>query len=81
MQSHTLVFMLWGSMTTFRKDMPIIAALEAHPGARAVFERYGMSCCLCLGASSETVEAGAIMHSVRVDDVVEELNQLAPETT
>ena len=72
--------MLWGSMTTFHKDMSITAALEAHPGARGVFERHGMSCCLCLGASSESVEAGAIMHSVSVDEVVEELNQLDKET-
>ena len=73
--------MLWGSMTAFHKDMSIIAALEAHPGARAVFERYGMSCCLCLGASSESLEAGSIMHSVSVDEVVEELNQLVTESS
>jgi len=73
--------MLWGSMTAFHKDMSIIAALEAHPGARAVFERYGMSCCMCLGASSESLEAGAIMHSVSVDEVVQELNQLPAENT
>jgi hybrid cluster-associated redox disulfide protein len=67
-------------MTIFDKDMSIIAALEAHPGARAVFERHGMSCCLCLGASLESVEAGAIMHSVSADEVVDELNQLSADT-
>jgi hybrid cluster-associated redox disulfide protein len=73
--------MLWGSMSTFDKDMPIIAALEAHPGARAILERYGMGCCLCLGASSESIEAGAIMHSVDPDEVVAELNRLEAPTT
>ena len=73
--------MLWGSMTTFHKDMSITTALEAHPGARAVFERHGMSCCLCLGASSESVEAGSIMHSVSADEVIDELNQLPAEAT
>jgi hybrid cluster-associated redox disulfide protein len=68
-------------MTTFDKDMSIIAALEAHPGARAVFERHGMSCCLCLGASLESVEAGAIMHSVSAEEVVEELNRLPADVT
>jgi hybrid cluster-associated redox disulfide protein len=68
-------------MITFHKDMSITAALEAHPGARAVFERHGMSCCLCLGASSESLEAGSIMHSVSVDEVVEELNQLVTESS
>jgi len=65
-----------GSMTTFHKDMSIIAALEMHPGARAVFERHGMTCCMCLGASVESIEAGAIMHSADPDEVVGELNQL-----
>ena len=73
--------MLWGSMTTFHKDMSITAALEVHPGARAVFERHGMSCCLCLGANSESVEAGCIMHSVSVQELLEELNQLQTEPT
>jgi hybrid cluster-associated redox disulfide protein len=63
-------------MTTFQKDMSIIDALELHPGARAVFERHGMTCCLCLGASMESIEAGAIMHSVDPDEVVGELNLL-----
>jgi len=63
-------------MTTFHKDMSIIAALENHPGAREVFARHGMSCCLCIGASTETIEAGAIMHSVDPEVVVAELNRL-----
>ena len=56
--------------------MSIIDALEIHPGARAVFERHGMTCCLCLGASMESIEAGAIMHAVDPDEVVGELNRL-----
>jgi hybrid cluster-associated redox disulfide protein len=63
-------------MTGFEKDMSIIDALERHPGARAVFERHGMTCCLCLGASIESIEAGAIMHSVDPDEVISELNRL-----
>ncbi len=60
----------------FTKEMSILAALEAHPGARDVFEAHGMSCCLCIGASSESIEAGAIMHQVDPDVVVRELNGL-----
>ena len=63
-------------MITFERDMPIIAALTLHPGARAVFERFGMGCSMCLGAGSETIEAGAIMHSVDPQEVVNELNRL-----
>jgi hybrid cluster-associated redox disulfide protein len=64
-------------MVTFSKEMSILEALESHPEARAVFESHGMSCCLCIGAMSETVEAGAIMHQVDPATVVAELNRLA----
>lgn len=62
----------------FSKQMSILEALESHPEARNVFEAHGMTCCLCIGASSESVEAGAIMHQVDPDTVVAELNRLAP---
>ncbi len=63
-------------MSRFTKDMSILDALEAHPEARAVFESHGMACCLCIGAQSESIEAGAILHQVDPDAVVAELNAL-----
>jgi hybrid cluster-associated redox disulfide protein len=60
----------------FSKDMSIFEALAADPRAREVFERHGMACSLCIGAHSETVEAGAILHQVDPETVVAELNQL-----
>lgn len=63
-------------MDRFRKDMSIFEALESDPRARAVFEGHGMACCLCIGAQSETIEAGAILHQVDPAVVVEELNAL-----
>jgi hybrid cluster-associated redox disulfide protein len=66
-------------MVRFHKGMSIFEALETDPGARAVFESHGMACCLCIGAQSETVEAGAILHQVDPDVVVDELNQLVAE--
>lgn len=64
-------------MTLFRKEMSIFEALESDPRARAVFEGHGMSCCLCIGAQSESIEAGAILHQVDPEVVVAELNRLA----
>ena len=61
----------------FTKDMSIFEALEADPDARDVFESHGMSCCLCIGAQSESIEAGAILHQVDPDAVVAELNALS----
>jgi hybrid cluster-associated redox disulfide protein len=60
----------------FTKDMSIFEALEAAPAARDVFESHGMACCLCIGAQSESIEAGAILHQVDPDAVVAELNRL-----
>jgi hybrid cluster-associated redox disulfide protein len=61
----------------YSRDMSIFEALERDPQARVVFESHGMACCLCIGAQSETIEAGAILHQVDPDVVVAELNQLS----
>ena len=63
-------------MARFHKEMSIFEVLESDPGARGVFESHGMACCLCIGAQSETIEAGAILHQVDPEVVVEELNRL-----
>jgi hybrid cluster-associated redox disulfide protein len=65
-------------MAAFSKDMSIFQALEADSRARGVFESHGMACCLCIGAQSETIEAGSILHQVDPDVVVAELNSLGP---
>ena len=61
----------------FTKDMSIFEALSADDAARGVFESHGMACCLCIGAQSESIEAGAILHQVDPELVVAELNQLS----
>jgi len=66
-------------MAAFTKDMSIFEALATDPRARGIFESHGMACCLCIGAQSESIEAGAILHQVDPDVVVAELNSLAPE--
>jgi hybrid cluster-associated redox disulfide protein len=63
-------------MARFNKEMSILEALEADEAARTIFEQHGMSCCLCIGAQSESIEAGAIMHQVDPELVVQELNGL-----
>jgi len=69
-----------GRVTVFHRDMPIIAALDLHPDVRVVFERYGMGCSTCIGASTESIEAGAIMHCVDPDEVVAALDRLLPDS-
>ncbi|MGE5551662.1 MAG: DUF1858 domain-containing protein [Bacteroidota bacterium] len=52
------------------KDTAILAILSAHPETRAVFASLGMGCLDCLGAGSETVETGARMHGLSVEQVL-----------
>jgi hybrid cluster-associated redox disulfide protein len=68
-------------MDRFHREMSIFEALASDPAAQGVFESHGMACCLCIGAQSETIEAGAILHQVDPEVVVEELNRLSgPES-
>jgi len=57
------------------KDTRIGELLQAHPRASDVFTSHGLGCIVCLGASMETVEEGALMHNLDVDAIVKELNQ------
>jgi len=66
-------------MPRFSKDMSIFEALAQDQRARAVFESHGMACCLCIGAQSESIEAGSILHQVDPEIVVAELNRLADD--
>jgi hybrid cluster-associated redox disulfide protein len=68
-------------MTRFTKQMSILEDLETDDAARGVFEQHGMACSLCIGAQSESIEAGAIMHQVDPDLVVEELNRLVAKAS
>ena len=60
----------------FRKEMSIMEALQCHPKVREVFQKHGMGCFSCMGAVEESVEAGANMHSIDVNVLIDELNSL-----
>ena len=68
-------------MSRYRADMPISEVLSSHPNAPDVFERHGLACAGCLGASIETLEAVAHMHGVSTETLIGELNALAHEAT
>ena len=66
-------------MGSFYKEMSIMEALNKHPGARAIFIKYGFGCLECMGAAIESVESGARMHGVNPDLLITELNELLVE--
>ncbi len=60
----------------FNKDMSIGEALQAHPKAIEVFNKYHMGCFSCMGATAESVESGALMHGIDLDALMTDLNTL-----
>jgi hybrid cluster-associated redox disulfide protein len=65
----------------FTRDMTILEALRTHPRSRDVFMRSGMTCVNCMGAQMESIEEGARMHELDVNQLLEELNRLEEEGT
>ena len=57
------------------KDTRISDLLGAYPQTADVFSSHGLGCFVCLGASMETVEEGALMHNLDADAIIEELNR------
>ncbi len=57
-----------------KRDTPIIDILRSCPQAQAIFEKHGMNCSNCLGASLEIIESGAKAHEINIDELLKELN-------
>ncbi|TCL69352.1 hybrid cluster-associated redox disulfide protein [Hydrogenispora ethanolica] len=57
------------------KETRIIDVLRICPEASAIFEHFGMGCAGCMGMTMETIENGAKMHNIPVDELLVELNK------
>ena len=62
--------------TVITNETRIADILQAHPETSDVFSAYGLGCFVCMGASMETIEEGALMHGLDVDVIVGELNKV-----
>ena len=63
-------------MTKISKDMGIMDIVQNHPETLEVFARYGMGCIGCAAARFENLEAGAKVHGVDPQQMVDEINAL-----
>lgn len=61
------------------KDSKIIDVLRQYPDAVKVFERFGMGCIGCMGMVNETIEDGAKMHNLAVENLVNELKRMTDD--
>ena len=58
------------------KEMGIIDIVQKYPQSLEVFAKYGLGCIGCAAARFENLEAGAKVHGVDPDQMVEEINAL-----
>ncbi len=63
-------------MSQITKEMSIEEAINIHPKAVEVFNKYHMGCFSCMGATAESIESGAQMHGVDVEELLADLNAL-----
>ncbi len=60
-------------MAMITKDMMIQDIVVRYPETIPVFERHGLGCCTCLAGEFENLESGAIVHSVKVEELLRDL--------
>ncbi len=62
-------------MEQITKDTTIGKALLIKPEAAAALIEIGMHCLGCPSAQGETLEEAAMVHGIRVEDLLEKINQ------
>ncbi len=61
-------------MSKITKEMGIIDVIQSYPETIEVFQKYGFGCIGCAAARFENLEAGAKVHGIDVNKMVEDLN-------
>lgn len=57
------------------KDMSILEIVQNFPETLSVFQQYGLGCIGCAAARFENLEAGAKVHGIDADELVNDLNK------
>lgn len=57
------------------KEMSIIDVVQSYPQSLDVFARHGLGCIGCAAARFENLEAGAKVHGIDPDQLVNEINE------
>lgn len=64
-------------MNKINKDMVIGDVLDKKPEAEKIIAKYfGTTCFTCPGVRMESLELGAAMHGLDVEEIVKEINEL-----
>lgn len=57
------------------RDMIISDIILQHPGTLPVFKQYRLECYECQIADLETIEHGAVVHHVNIENLLDDLNK------
>lgn len=57
------------------RDMIISDIIRQYPETLPVFKQYRLDCYECQIADLETIEHGALVHHVKIDDLLDDLNK------
>ena len=63
-------------MGKFSKDMGIMDIVTQYPETLEVFGEFGMGCIGCAAAHFENLEAGAKVHGIDIDAMVDAMNEV-----
>ena len=63
-------------MEKITKEMGIMEIVQNHPETVEVFQKFGMGCIGCAAAHFENLEAGAKVHGIDIDAMVDAMNEL-----
>lgn len=58
------------------RDMIVTDVITKYPETLAVFKRFNLDCYECQIADLETLEHGAGVHKVSIDELLEALNKV-----
>lgn len=58
------------------KEMGIIDIVQQYPESLEVFAKYGLGCIGCAAARFENLEAGAKVHGIDPDEMVNAMNEV-----
>ena len=63
-------------MAKITKDMGIMEIVQNHPETVEVFQKFGMGCIGCAAAHFENLEAGAKVHGIDIEAMVDAMNDI-----
>ncbi len=61
-------------MSKITKDMGLLEIVQTYPQTIEVFQQYGLGCIGCAAARFENLEAGAKVHGIDIDKMIDDLN-------